>query len=87
MIKGVDYVYIHVHVNYVHVNESTVHSNDINISYCEKTSKIGENPLGVGRLGVSSKICHFGSVLKTLNNLYQQNRHLELNTIVQMILS
>ena len=25
-------------------SESTVHSNDINISYCEKTPKIGENP-------------------------------------------
>ena len=26
-------------------SESTAHSNDINISYYEKTPKIGENPL------------------------------------------
>ena len=84
MIKGADYVYIHIYVHikqidyshvHVHVgrkhfgdfNEGitqqlkmvqrnniipfhsestvTVHSNDTNISYCEKTSKIGENPL------------------------------------------
>ena len=28
-------------------SESTVHSNDINISYYEKTPKIGENPLTI----------------------------------------
>ena len=26
-------------------SKSTAHSNDINISYCEKIPKIGENPL------------------------------------------
>ena len=26
-------------------SESTAHSNDINISYCQKIPKIGENPL------------------------------------------
>ena len=71
-------------------SESTVHSIDINFSYYEKVSKIGKNPLDVEKspwLDVWSKFCHFCNVLKTLNNSYQQTRHLELNRMVQTILS
>ena len=35
-------------------SESTAHSNDINISYYEKISKIGKNPLMCVKLGVKS---------------------------------
>ena len=39
------------------------------------------------RLDIVSKFCHFCNVLKTLNYLYQQTRHLEPNRMVQTILS
>ena len=59
-------------------SESTVHSNDINISYCEKTPKIDEKP----KLSVSSKLFFsILTVLKTLNNLIQKTHYLELNRI------
>ena len=67
-------------------SESTVHSIDINISCYEKVSKIGKKS-PYYRLDVWSKFCHFCNVLKTLNNSYQQTRHLELNRMVQTILS
>ena len=37
------------------------------------------------RLCISSKFCHFYNVLKTLNNLYQQIRHLELNRLYKQL--
>ena len=39
-------------------SESTAHSNDINISYCEKILKIGENPLIID-LAFSTKFAIF----------------------------
>ena len=39
------------------------------------------------RLDILSKFCHFCIMPKTLNNLYQQTHHLELNRMVQTILS
>ena len=42
-------------------SESIVHYSDINISYCEKYPKMVKCPYY--RLGVSTKFCHFGSVL------------------------
>ena len=58
-------------------SESTVHSIDINISCYEKYPKLAKIPL----------FCHFCNVLRTLNNSYQQTRHLEMNRMVQTILS
>ena len=39
------------------------------------------------RLGILPNFCHFRNVLKTLNKSYQQTHHLELNRMVQTILS
>ena len=65
---------------------ASVHANDINILYYEKIPKIGEKS-PYYRLDVLSKFCHFCNVLKMPNNSYQLTRHLELNRMVQAILS
>ena len=69
------------------LSQSTAHSYNIDISYPGKLLKISENALIIYRLGISSKYCHFHNVLKTLNNSYQQTRHLELNRMVQTFFS
>ena len=67
-------------------SESIVYSIEISISYCSKIPKIDENSLYY-RLGILPNFCHFCNVLKTLNKSYQQTHHLELNRMVQTILS
>ena len=64
---------------------SNVHSNDINISYILKISQIIENLLIID-LAFYPNFAIFCNYLKTLSNLYQQTRHLELNRMIQMIL-